>query len=85
MTVVDSAVIRMSRASAGQEPDSGGQAMTITARDLRFEPLVAEIRPLLEEYGYRLPPGDDHIRELVLARVGIALKNLVEIFEGRTW
>jgi hypothetical protein len=59
--------------------------MTKAAIDLRFEPLVAEIRPLLEEHGYRLPPGGDHIRELVLARVGIALKNLVEIFEGRTW
>ncbi|MEV0630607.1 hypothetical protein [Nonomuraea wenchangensis] len=59
--------------------------MAIPTADLRFEPLAAEIRPLLEDHGYRLPPGDDHIRELVLARVDIALKNLVEIFEGRTW
>ncbi|MGW2145656.1 hypothetical protein ACWCOT_15215 [Nonomuraea bangladeshensis] len=59
--------------------------MGFSAADLRFEPLAAEIRPLLENHGYRLPPGDDHIRELVLARVDIALKNLVEIFEGRTW
>ncbi|MEU4509228.1 hypothetical protein AB0G05_07025 [Nonomuraea wenchangensis] len=53
--------------------------------DPRIEPLVAEIRTLLEERGYRLPSGGDHIRGLVLARVGIALENLVEIFEGRTW
>lgn len=52
--------------------------------DLRFDPrLTAEIRAVLEKHGYRLPPGGDHIRELVMARVDIALKNLVEIFEGR--
>lgn len=59
--------------------------MTRSATDLRFEPLTVEIRVLLEQYGYRLPPGGDRIDELVMARVGIALKNLVEIFEGRTW
>ncbi|MFG3440936.1 hypothetical protein ACGF0J_27100 [Nonomuraea sp. NPDC047897] len=59
--------------------------MATPTADLRFELLAARIRPLLEEQGYRLPPGGDHIRELVLARVDIALKNLVEIFEGRTW
>lgn len=26
----------------------------------------------------------DHVNELVIARVGITLKNLVEVFEGRT-
>ncbi|MCK2214513.1 hypothetical protein MF672_012030 [Actinomadura sp. ATCC 31491] len=52
--------------------------------DSRFEPLAAEIRTLLEARGYRLPPGGDHIRELVLERVDLALQNLVEIFEGRT-
>ncbi|MFK4035301.1 hypothetical protein ACI2LC_05825 [Nonomuraea wenchangensis] len=55
-----------------------------TTTDLRFEPLAAEVRVLLERYGYRLPPGD-HARDLVLVRVEVALKNLVEIFEGRTW
>ena len=58
--------------------------MTCPATNLRFEPLAAEVRVLLERYGYRLPPGD-HVRELVLVRVVVALKNLVEIFEGRTW
>ncbi|MBT2235070.1 hypothetical protein [Nonomuraea sp. NEAU-A123] len=54
--------------------------------DLRFRScLTAEIQAVLEKHGYRLPPGGDHIRELVMARVDIALKNLVEIFEGRTW
>lgn len=51
--------------------------------DLRFEPLTVEIHAVLEKHGYRLPPGGDHIRELVMVRVDIALKNLVEIFEGR--
>ncbi|MEV5553781.1 hypothetical protein AB0L44_08980 [Nonomuraea wenchangensis] len=55
-----------------------------TTTDLRFEPLAAEVRVLLERYGYRLPPGDN-VRDLVLVRVEVALKNLVEIFEGRTW
>ncbi|SEU32319.1 hypothetical protein SAMN05421811_1119 [Nonomuraea wenchangensis] len=58
--------------------------MTRPATDLRFEPLAAEVRVLLEQCGYRLPPGD-HARDLVLVRVEVALKNLVEIFEGRTW
>jgi hypothetical protein len=55
-----------------------------TTTNLRFEPLAAEVQVLLERYGYRLPPGD-HVRDLVLVRVEAALKNLVEIFEGRTW
>ncbi|GAA3232736.1 hypothetical protein [Nonomuraea helvata] len=60
--------------------------MAITTTDLRFDPrLTAEIRAVLEKYGYRLPSGGDHIRELVMTRVDIALKNLVEVFEGRTW
>ncbi|QYC37903.1 hypothetical protein Nocox_01345 [Nonomuraea coxensis DSM 45129] len=58
--------------------------MTCPATDLRFDPLAAEVRVLLERYGYRLPAGD-HARHLVLGRVEVALKNLVEIFEGRTW
>ncbi|WP_433515143.1 hypothetical protein ACQP2T_05745 [Nonomuraea sp. CA-143628] len=54
--------------------------------DLRFGScLTAEIQAVLEKHGYRLPPGGDHIRELVMVRVDVALKNLVEIFEGRTW
>jgi hypothetical protein len=47
--------------------------------------LSAEVHAVLERHGYRLPSGSDHIPELVMARVDIALKNLVEIFEGRTW
>ncbi|MEV1244492.1 hypothetical protein [Nonomuraea sp. NPDC049750] len=39
---------------------------------------------MLEKHGYRLPPGSDYIHELVMARVDIALRNLVEVFEGRT-
>jgi hypothetical protein len=58
--------------------------MKSQATDLRFEPLAAEVRVLLERYGYRLPPGD-HVRDLVLVRVEVALKHLLEIFEGRTW
>ena len=54
--------------------------------DVRFTPLLsAEVQAVLERHGYRLPSGGDHIRELVMARVDVALKNLVEIFEGRTW
>ncbi|MEO3798454.1 hypothetical protein [Nonomuraea sp. B1E8] len=54
--------------------------------DLRFTPLLtAEVQAVLERHGYRLPPGNGHIPELVMARVDLALKNLVEIFEGRTW
>ncbi|KAB8191506.1 hypothetical protein FH608_030070 [Nonomuraea phyllanthi] len=54
--------------------------------DLRFTPLLtAEIQAVLERHGYRLPAGSDHVRELVTARVDTALKNLVEVFEGRTW
>ncbi|MBE1590930.1 hypothetical protein ACFPOI_07815 [Nonomuraea angiospora] len=45
--------------------------------------MTVEIHAVLEKHGYRLPPGGDHIRELVMVRVDIALKNLVEIFEGR--
>ncbi|MFG1707442.1 hypothetical protein ACFLIM_30000 [Nonomuraea sp. M3C6] len=53
--------------------------------DLRFEPrLTAEVQAVLEKHGYRLPPGGDHVREIVMGRVDIALKNLVEVFEGRT-
>lgn len=53
--------------------------------DLRFEPrLAVEIRAVLEKHGYRLPPGGDHIHDLVMIRVNLALKDLVEIFEGRT-
>ncbi|MEV6035022.1 hypothetical protein AB0L65_27965 [Nonomuraea sp. NPDC052116] len=47
--------------------------------------MTAEIHAVLEKHGYRLPTGGDHIHELVMARVGLALKNLVEIFEGRVW
>ncbi|MEV4115472.1 hypothetical protein [Nonomuraea sp. NPDC049695] len=46
--------------------------------------LVSEVQAVLEKHGYRLPPGGDHIHDLVMARVDLALKNLVEIFEGRT-
>jgi hypothetical protein len=54
--------------------------------DLRFTPLLsAEVQAVLEKHGYRLPSGGDHTRDLVLARVDFALRNLVEIFEGRTW
>ncbi|MFI7126452.1 hypothetical protein ACIBQ1_12225 [Nonomuraea sp. NPDC050153] len=45
--------------------------------------MTAEIHAVLEMHGYRLPPGEDHIRQLVMARVDLALKNPVEIFEGR--
>ncbi|MEV4573190.1 hypothetical protein AB0K16_08000 [Nonomuraea jabiensis] len=34
--------------------------------------MTAEIHAVLEKYGYRLPPGGDHIRELVMARVDLA-------------
>ncbi|MEU8361245.1 hypothetical protein AB0C27_35045 [Nonomuraea sp. NPDC048882] len=40
---------------------------------------------MLERHGYRLPDEGDHVRRLVVARVDLALRNLVEIFEGRTW
>ncbi|MEV6031525.1 MULTISPECIES: hypothetical protein [Nonomuraea] len=46
--------------------------------------LVADIRTVLEKHGYRLPPGSDYIHELVMARVDVALRNLIEVFEGRT-
>ncbi|MBE1587957.1 hypothetical protein ACFPOI_39335 [Nonomuraea angiospora] len=53
--------------------------------DLRFTPLLAtDVQAVLERHGYRLPSEGDHVNELVIARVGIALKNLVEVFEGRT-
>ncbi|MEV0350667.1 hypothetical protein AB0H88_33200 [Nonomuraea sp. NPDC050680] len=39
---------------------------------------------MLDKHGYRLLPGSDYIHELVMARVDIALRNLVEVFEGRT-
>lgn len=60
--------------------------MANTTTDLRFDPrLTAEVQAVLKRHGYRLPAGGDHVRELVMARVDIALKNLVEVFEGRTW
>ncbi|MEU6786984.1 hypothetical protein ABZ912_48005 [Nonomuraea angiospora] len=46
--------------------------------------LVTDIRTVLEKHGYRLPPGSDYIHELVMARVDVALRNLIEVFEGRT-
>ncbi|MEU6715476.1 hypothetical protein ABZ897_28775 [Nonomuraea sp. NPDC046802] len=46
--------------------------------------LSAEVQTVLERHGYRLPSGGDHVHELVLARVDVVLRNLVEIFEGRT-
>lgn len=57
-----------------------------TTTEVRFTPLlVAEVRAVLERHGYRLPGEGDHVRELVGARVDTALRNLVEVFEGRTW
>ena len=54
--------------------------------DVRFAtPLILEVQAVLEKHGYRLPAGSDYIHELVMARVDTALKNLVEVFEGRTW
>ncbi|MEU6715008.1 hypothetical protein ABZ897_26390 [Nonomuraea sp. NPDC046802] len=53
--------------------------------DLRFTPLLAtDIQAVLEKHGYRLPSGREHVHELVLARVDIVLRNLVETFAGRT-
>lgn len=53
--------------------------------DERFAPhLIAEVQTVLEKHGYRLPPGSDYIHELVMARVDLAIRNLVEVFEGRT-
>ncbi|MFC4011596.1 hypothetical protein ACFOY2_30500 [Nonomuraea purpurea] len=52
--------------------------------DLRFTPLLAtDIKAVLERHGYRLPSGGEHVRELVLVRVDVVLRNLVETFEGR--
>ncbi|MEU8143026.1 hypothetical protein [Nonomuraea sp. NPDC048901] len=45
---------------------------------------MSEVRAVLEKHGYRLPSGSDYVHELVMARVDIALRNLVEVFEGRT-
>ncbi|PRX53562.1 hypothetical protein B0I32_127151 [Nonomuraea fuscirosea] len=57
-----------------------------TTTEVRFTPLlVAEVRAVLERHGYRLPDEGDHVRGLIVARVDLALRNLVEIFEGRTW
>jgi hypothetical protein len=54
--------------------------------DVRFTPLLtAEVQAVLERHGYRVPSEGDHVHELVMARVDIALKNLVEVFEGRIW
>ncbi|MEU6715469.1 hypothetical protein ABZ897_28730 [Nonomuraea sp. NPDC046802] len=53
--------------------------------DLRFTSLLsAEVQSVLEKHGYRLPSDGEHVHELVLARVDVVLRNLVEIFEGRT-
>ncbi|MEU6712874.1 hypothetical protein ABZ897_15450 [Nonomuraea sp. NPDC046802] len=60
--------------------------MSNSTTDLRFTPLLAtDIQAVLERHGYRLPSGGEHVHELVLARVDVVLRNLVEIFEGRTW
>ncbi|GAA1638095.1 hypothetical protein GCM10009733_039030 [Nonomuraea maheshkhaliensis] len=57
-----------------------------TTTEVRFTPLlVAEVRAVLVRHGYRLPDEGDRVRGLVVARVDLALRNLVEIFEGRTW
>ncbi|MEV0312047.1 hypothetical protein AB0M50_22535 [Nonomuraea fuscirosea] len=57
-----------------------------TTTEVRFTPLlVAEVRSVLERHGYRLPDEGDHVHGLVVARVDAALRNLVEVFEGRTW
>ncbi|MFC5825246.1 hypothetical protein [Nonomuraea insulae] len=39
---------------------------------------------MLEKHGYRLPRGSSYVHQLVMERVDVALKNLVEVFEGRT-
>ncbi|MER6000839.1 hypothetical protein ABT120_19880 [Nonomuraea angiospora] len=55
-----------------------------TMEDRITSVLVADIRTVLEKHGYQLPPGSDYIHELVMARVDVALRNLIEVFEGRT-
>ena len=53
--------------------------------DLRFTPALAiDIRQVLEQHGYQLPKGNPHLQTLVLTRTMKALRDLVEIFEGRT-
>ncbi|TYB58911.1 hypothetical protein FXF51_35895 [Nonomuraea sp. PA05] len=60
--------------------------MDNTTTDVRFTPLLAaEVRSVLERHGYQLPQESDHVHGLVMGRVATALRNLVEIFEGRTW
>ncbi|MFC4008078.1 hypothetical protein ACFOY2_12660 [Nonomuraea purpurea] len=52
---------------------------------LRITPLLAtEVQAVLERHGYRLPSGGEHVHALVLSRVDVVLRNLVETFEGRT-
>ncbi|MFC4008605.1 hypothetical protein ACFOY2_15345 [Nonomuraea purpurea] len=46
--------------------------------------MAADIQAVLEKHGYRLPSGGGHVHTLVLARVDVVLRNLVETFEGRT-
>ncbi|MEU6716231.1 hypothetical protein ABZ897_32605 [Nonomuraea sp. NPDC046802] len=46
--------------------------------------MTAEVQTVLEKHGYRLPSDGGHVHALVLARVDVVLRNLVEIFEGRT-
>ncbi|MFC4010636.1 hypothetical protein ACFOY2_25640 [Nonomuraea purpurea] len=59
--------------------------MSSSTTDLRFTPLLAaEVQAVLEKHGYRLPSDGEHVRALVLARVDVVLRSLVEIFEGRT-
>ncbi|MEV4568643.1 hypothetical protein AB0K12_33155 [Nonomuraea sp. NPDC049419] len=57
-----------------------------TITDVRFTPLLAaEVREVLERHGYRLPRESDQVQRIVMARVGAALRNLVEVFEGRVF
>ncbi|MEO3890912.1 hypothetical protein [Nonomuraea sp. B5E05] len=75
---------RPSRLDVASDMEVSGQ-LARSAMDLRFSPLlVADVQAMLEKHGYRLPSGGGHARDLVMDRVNLALKNLVEIFEGRT-
>ncbi|MEU4225552.1 hypothetical protein AB0F17_14755 [Nonomuraea sp. NPDC026600] len=59
--------------------------MSNPTTDLRFTPALAvDIRQVLERHGYRVPKGSPHLQTLVLNRSMKALRDLVEIFEGRT-
>lgn len=59
--------------------------MSSPTKDVRCESgLVSEVQAVLEKHGYRLPPGSNYVHQLVMGRVDVALKNLVEVFEGRT-